>query len=128
MRKILIDTNVYVAYKRNDPEIIKAFQNCDYIGVDVSVLAELYTGFLLGSRIEQNLKELEGFLNNSRVYIINHDLDTSEYYAHIYKNLRKNGTPVPTNDIWIASVARQHGLALLTKDKHFKLIDGLILY
>jgi tRNA(fMet)-specific endonuclease VapC len=128
MRRILIDTNIYVAFKRNDSTVIKAFQSCDLIGIDVSVLAELYSGFQLGKKTRQNYTELETFLNHIRVQIFNHNIETSEFFSQIYKKLRIKGKPIPTNDIWIASVAMQHGLALYSKDRHFMYVDGLILY
>ena len=126
MRRILIDTNIYVAFKRNDPAVVEAFQTCDLIGIDVGVLAELYSGFQLGTKTKQNMRELEAFLNNPRVQIYNHDAETSEFFSQVYKILRLKGKPIPVNDIWIAAVAMQHGLALYSKDQHFLQVDGLI--
>ncbi len=127
MRKVLIDTNIYTAFKRNDPDIVTAFQNLDFIGIDITVLAELYAGFKGGSKEKRNRTELEDFMNSSRVYFIVHDRDTADFYAQIFKNLKENGTPIPTNDIWIAASAMQNGLALFTLDNHFSYIVGLIL-
>lgn len=126
MRKILIDTNVYVAFKRGDEDVIDVFRHADYIGVDVCVLAELYSGFRLGSSEQDNIRELEAFLNNSRVHIQEYTTETAEYYALIFSALRKKGKPIPTNDIWIAASAMRHGLALYTLDRHFHQIDGLM--
>ena len=126
MRRSLIDTNIYVAFKRNDPLVVKTFRSLDLIGVDVCVLAELYSGFRLGSRFEQNNDELLQFINNPRVRVYSHDIETAEFYSYVYANLRKKGTPIPTNDMWIAAVAKQHGLAIYSKDQHFKLVEGLI--
>lgn len=126
MRRILIDTSIYVSFKRNDTEVLEAFKNSDLIGIDVCVLAELYCGFRLGNRIKQNYRELESFLNTDRVFVYHHDLETAEIYSRIYQKLKKKAKPVPTNDLWIAAVAMQHGLALFTKDQHFIHIDGLM--
>lgn len=128
MRRILIDTNIYVAFKRDDPETVEVFKNTDLIGIDASVLAELYSGFQIGNRMKQNVHDLQAFLNRSRVQIYSHDIDTSQVYAHIFKNLRLKGKPIPSNDIWIAAVAMQHGLALYSRDQHFDHIDGLMRY
>ena len=128
MRRILIDTNIYVAFKRDDPEVVEVFRNTDLIGIDVSALAELYSGFQLGNRMKQNVHDFQTFLNRPRVQIYSHDIETSQVYAHIFKSLRLKGKPIPANDIWIASVAMQHGLALYSRDRHFNNIDGLMRY
>ena len=70
---------------------------------------------------------MEDFINNSRIDIINHTQDTAAFYSEIVLHLRKKGNPIPTNDIWIAATAMQHGLALFTLDKHFSAIDGLLI-
>ena len=65
------------------------------------------------------------FLNSPRVVVHTVDVETAEFYALILNNLKKAGTPIPTNDIWIAAVAFQHGYKLFTKDKHFNAVKGL---
>ena len=72
-------------------------------------------------------KDLGTFLDNSRVGEINIDSETSEFYATVYRALRTKGKPIPTNDMWIAASALQHGLALCSLDAHFHNIDGIIL-
>ena len=127
MRRIAIDTNVYVAFKNNDDGVIEAFRNCDLIGVDITVIAELITGFSLGGREKKNREELEAFLDAPRVEILPHEFETAEFYALIVKKLKMKGRPIPTNDIWIAANALKHGLALYSFDGHFQEIDGLLL-
>ncbi len=128
MRKVLIDTNVYTAFKNNNESIVTAFRELDLIALDVTVLAELMSGFSLGSKMKQNRRELEQFIDSPRVEIIEHDAITADFYSQIFKILREKGTPIPTNDIWIASIAMQHGLWLFTLDEHFKKVPGIILY
>jgi len=127
MRKALIDTNIYIAFKRNEQRITTAFQNLDYIGLDMTVLAELHAGFKSGSKELKNTRELEEFCNSPRVHLLNHDEQTAHFYAHIFQLLRNKGKPIPTNDLWIAAVTMQHGLALFTRDIHFQYIEGLIM-
>lgn len=127
MRRISVDTNIYVAFKNNDEAVVKIFQNCDLLGVDIAVIAELFSGFALGGREKKNLQELEAFLDSPRVEMFRHDLETAEYYAVIVKKLKAKGKPIPTNDIWIAANAMRHGMALYSFDSHFKEIDGLLL-
>ena len=55
------------------------------------------------------------------------DDNTAEFYASAWKKLRDKGRPIPTNDIWVAASAMQHGLALATLDGHFAAIEGLLL-
>ena len=126
MKKGLLDTNFYVAFKRNDTQALEIVRSLDFIGIDITVLAELYSGFKMGSKEKRNISELERFLNSARTHIINHDINTAVFYAHIIKLLKEKGTPIPTNDVWIAATAMQHGLTLHTLDKHFDAIDGLL--
>jgi len=127
MRRIAIDTNIYTSFKSNDRTVIEAFRDCDFIGVDIAVVAELFSGFSLGSKEKRNRQELEAFLNSPRVELLQHDLETAEYYALIVKRLKARGRPIPTNDIWIAGNTMKHGLALYSFDSHFEEIESLLL-
>jgi tRNA(fMet)-specific endonuclease VapC len=127
VRRVAIDTNIYAAFKSNDANVVKVFRNSDFIGVDMAVIAELYSGFSLGTREEDNRRDLEAFLDSPRVAILPHVIETAEYYALIVKKLKAKGRPIPTNDIWIAANAMKHGLALYSFDGHFEEIDGLLL-
>lgn len=125
MRRIAIDTNIYVAFKSNEAKVVETLRNCDYIGVDVTVIAELLSGFKMGNREKANRAELESFLDTPRVDILHHNMETTDYYALIVKCLKAKGRPIPVNDIWIASNAMRDGLALYSFDKHFSEIEGL---
>ena len=125
MKHIAIDTNIYVAFKLGSPSVVELFQNVESIGIDITVVAELFSGFSLGNREKKNKTEFNEFVNSSRVEILSHDLQTAEYYALIVKSLKTKGKPTPTNDIWIAASAMRNGLALCTNDNHFLAIDGL---
>jgi len=127
MRRIAIDTNIYAAFKNNNAQVIETLRDCDYIGVDVTVVAELLSGFKMGTKEKINKSEFESFLDTPRVEVLQHTLETADYYALIIKNLRNKGKPVPVNDIWIASNAMRDGLSLYSFDKHFHEIDGLLL-
>ena len=127
IRRVLIDTNIYSEFKRNNPYIVSAFQHFDYLGLNITVLAELYAGFKGSNREKINRSELECFIDSSRVHFINHNKDTADFYAQVFNSLKIQGKPIPSNDIWIASSAMQNGLALFTLDNHFSNIDGLLL-
>jgi len=122
-----MDTNIYTSFKVNDPSVVETLRDCDLIGVDITVIAELFYGFSLGAKEKKNRQELEAFLNSPRVEVLLHDLETADYYALIVKRLKAKGRPIPTNNIWIAANAMKHGLALYSPDKHFEEIEGLLL-
>jgi tRNA(fMet)-specific endonuclease VapC len=125
MRRIAIDTNIYTSFKVNDQSVVEALRNCDLIGVDITVIAELFSGFSLGAKEKKNRQELEAFLNSPRVEILLHDLETADYYALTVKRLKAKGRLIPTNEIWIAANAMKHGLALYSFDDYFEEIEGL---
>jgi len=127
MNKILIDTNVYSEFKRNNIDVVKKLQEVKYIAISTIVLGEITAGFKLGNREQTNSSELNYFLDTPRVHFLTLDEDTADIYATIFKQLKLNGTPIPANDIWIAASAIQHGLALYSLDKHFSNIDKLLL-
>ena len=89
-------------------------------------IGELFSGFKCGSREAGNREELNFFLDSPRVVVHPIDEGTADFYASILNNLKAAGTPIPTNDIWIAAIAFQHGYKMYSKDKHFNLIPGLL--
>lgn len=127
MKRILLDTNEYGAFKRNDPVAIGIIRSVEYIGLSVVVLGELLGGFKGGSREEKNIEELNEFMDSPRVHLLQIDEETAECYAMLYWDLKEKGTPIPSNDMWIAAAALRHGLSLFTLDEHFNNINGLIL-
>ena len=128
MKQLLIDTNVYVAFKRNDPNVINLLRQADTIAVNTVVLGELFAGFKGGARETANRKELDLFLDSPRVELFVLDESSADFFALVFNNLKQIGKPVPTNDIWIAASAMQHGLTLATLDSHFSHIAGLSLH
>ncbi len=127
MKRILIDTNIYAAFKRNEPIAVEVLRRVEYIGINTIVLGEILGGFKGGNKEAENKKELNQFLDSQRVYILEIDEETAEFYAKIYWDLKKKGNPIPTNDMWVAASAMRHGLSLFTYDEHFNNINGLIL-
>lgn len=125
MNPILLDTNAYAALKRGDAETIGIVQQAPSIAINSTILGELLAGFTLGTREAQNRRELEIFLASPRVKLYPIDRATAEQYATLFASLRTAGTPIPSNDIWIAASAIQHSLALFTFDAHFRNVPGL---
>jgi len=118
--RILLDTSAVSAFLRGHENIVDAARAADRIAVNPVVLGELSAGFHGGSRHDDNLRILERFLRSPRVRILGIDAETADSYAQIYDSLRLAGTPIPTNDIWIAASAMQFGLQLVTTDAHYE--------
>lgn len=126
MRPVLLDTNAYTAFKRGEEEVIEIIRHAEILAVSPIVLGELLGGFACGSKEKKNRDELQAFLNSFRVRIFPVNADTSTFYSHIYFSLKAKGKPIPSNDLWIAAQALEHGCVLCTYDRHFQLIDGLV--
>lgn len=126
IREVLLDTNAYVAFKRDLPDAVEIIRHASLIGINSIVLGELLGGFAVGSREAANRQELKSFLSSSRVQLYVVDDDTAAHYAAVYLHLRKKGRPIPTNDIWIAATALQHSLAVFTYDNHLQMVDGIV--
>jgi predicted nucleic acid-binding protein len=122
---ILIDTNAYAAFKQGYAEAISVIQEASAIALNTVVLGELLSGFAMGVREDSNRTELARFMDSPRVVVLPLDQDTAGHYARIYSALKKAATPIPTNDMWIAASALQHGLSLFTFDRHFQTVAGL---
>jgi len=117
--RLLLDTSAFIAHLRDHAPVKDALRRAEDVLVSSIVLGELRAGFLKGSRAKRNERLLRDFLDSPRVRIVVIDEETSERYALIHDFLRRRGTPIPINDLWIAASAAQHGLRLLTSDRHF---------
>ena len=126
MKRILFDTNAYAAFKRGDPGAAEVVRLADRIGMNTVDLGELLAGFSGGSHEERNRRELAEFLRSPRVEMLPLGSGTAEHYARAFQALRRKGRPIPTNDLWIAASALEHGYAVYTHDEHFQVIEGLV--
>jgi tRNA(fMet)-specific endonuclease VapC len=126
LRGILLDTSGYSAFRRGHPGILREIQEADGIFVTPVILGELLAGFLKGGRAAKNRADLDVFLASDRVRVVDVDPGTSERYAVILEDLREAGAPIPTNDIWIAASAMQHGLRIVTTDGHYRKVHQII--
>lgn len=126
MRPVLFDTNAYASFKRNEGDIIEIIQRAELICISPIVIGELLAGFDGGSKAKKNKLELQQFLESSRIIVYPITLDTGHFFSQIYYALKSKGKPIPTNDMWIASQALEHGCVVCTHDKHFGFIEGLI--
>ena len=125
MRTLALDTNAYTAFKRGDTGVVTLLRKAERIQISVAVLGELLAGFAAGAREAENRAELTRFLASPRIAVMQVTEATADLYALVFAALRRKGAPIPTNDLWIAAAALEHGAALLSFDAHFAKIDGL---
>ena len=123
--RVAIDTNRYRDFCEGKDESVRCFRSASRIGVPFCVLAELRAGFACGTLGRRNEGALATFLNSPRVMILFADEQTTFHYARIFRQLREQGTPIPTNDIWIAALVQQHDLQLFSRDAHFDVLPQL---
>jgi len=126
MNQILLDTSAYSNFMKGHLEIKLALREVDQIYLNPIILGELRAGFRKGHHRAKNEKELLTFLTSPRIKFVAIDEDTADRYAVIMNYLWKIGSPVPTNDIWIAASAMQHGLRILTSDAHFQKMSQVL--
>ncbi len=125
MRPVMLDTNAYTAFMLGQADVVDVIAHADKLYLNSIVMGELLGGFAAGTREPKNRAELVRFLESPRVDMLPITAQTADSYALVYAGLRRKGQPIPTNDLWIAASALEHGAALLTRDAHFSQIDGL---
>jgi tRNA(fMet)-specific endonuclease VapC len=123
---VALDTNGYVGFCQGEEETVDLLEKADSIYLPFVVLAELRAGFAVGKRGTENERVLGLFLSKPEVHLLFADDQTTQQYASLYRQLRQQGTPIPTNDIWIAALVLQHGLTLHARDRHFDHLPQLL--
>jgi tRNA(fMet)-specific endonuclease VapC len=124
--KILLDTNAYVGFKHNADQVVNMIANAEHIYFSPVVLGELMFGFRNGSRFKKNMEELNQFMRHEAVELVQVGSLTADRYSRIASYLKLQGTPIPANDMWIAAQTMEYGAELITSDKHFEKIAGLV--
>lgn len=118
--KVLVDSNRYRDFCEGIPEVVTIFSQAVEIHMPFIVVAELRAGFACGKKSLENERILTRFLHRSRINLLLATEDTTRHYANLFRQLRAQGTSIPTNDLWIAALAVQHDLILLSRDEHFR--------
>ena len=120
MNRLCLDTSAYSNFQRGHRQAVAHIDQADWIGVPTVVRGELWAGFLLGSQADRNAQALALFLDHAAVETLDADGNVARIYGEIFAELRNKGTPLPTNDIWIAATAINAGATVLTFDAHFR--------
>ncbi len=124
--KVCIDTCAYTAFQNGHRGLLDLFNTCDELFFPITVVGELQFGFSYGTRYAENMKRLREFMEKANAHVLNTTLETALRYGLLAATLKRNGTPIPQNDIWIAALAMEHGAHLATLDSDFSLVPGLI--
>lgn len=117
--RLALDTNRYSDLCRGAPEVVERCESADSIHLPLVVVGELRAGFAVGQHGSENERVLRHFLIQPGVEVLLPDEETTFHYAAVYRQLRSQGTPIPTNDMWIAALVLQNGLVLMHRDRHF---------
>ena len=123
--RLALDTNAYVDICRGREDAVQPMRGAEHLFLTYVSLAELRAGFLAGTRSRENERNLVRFLNSPRAEVLYPDEQTTFHYARLFHQLKSQGTPIPTNDMWIAALVVQHDLVLLSQDKHFDYLPQL---
>lgn len=126
MRRILLDTNAYSALMRGSEEVLQHIVESEAVYLSHFVIGELLAGFMGGSREQENRAALARFVRKSTVQILLTSYQTAERFAFLRDSLRKAGTPLPINDIWIGAHGLECGAEVVTADNHFAMMPGVM--
>ena len=124
--RLLLDTNAYTGFLSGNSGVRDLVLSADEILFSVIVLGELQYGFRRGNRLERNLRELRTFLSDPLIRVVPVGSITADRFGRIAADLRAAGHPIPVNDIWIAAHSLEHGADLVSADRHFDHVPGLI--
>ena len=120
---MILDTNALSAIAEGEPNAMKAVARAGQIAVPVIVLGEYRFGIAQSRRKHEYEGWLAEIISFSRVLDVNEE--TANWYAGLRGQLKEAGTPIPSNDAWIAALCRQYALPILSRDRHFDQIKGL---
>jgi len=124
--RVALDTNRLTDLFQGDAELAEFLATCDEVWIPLIVLAEIKAGFYGGTQHHRNEVLLRKFMAKPTVEVLLPGRETAEQYARLFVQLKRAGTPVPDNDLWIAALALENDLTLITRDRHFDNIPQLL--
>lgn len=128
MTKVLLDTNAYASLLAGDEIVLDALAGAETVFMSVIVLGELFAGFRGGARERENRRRLDEFLRRAPVRTLEVTRGTAEVFGTLKQQLKADGTPIPINDVWIAAHSVEVGAWLVSHDRHFLAVKGLLLW
>lgn len=128
MTRVLLDTNAYAAFCSGDQRILDVLAGAEAVYLSIIVVGELHAGFRGGGRRQENERLLKEFLAKPTVSPLPLTLETAEVFGEIKDRLKRAGTPIPANDLWLAAQAVETGSVLVSYDSHFRRVPGLRLW
>jgi tRNA(fMet)-specific endonuclease VapC len=124
--RVALDTNRISDLFRGDLELAEQLGTAEEVWIPLFVLGEIKAGFQGGTQQRRNETLLNRLLAKPTVGVLLPSRETAEQYARVFVQLRRAGTPVPDNDLWIAALVLEHDLVLITRDRHFEQIPQVI--
>lgn len=121
--RFLLDTNIVIALFAGEQSIIDSLKQANEIFIPYIVIGELYYGAQKSGKSQTNLNRVDEFVQTNVILDSNHE--TAQWYGQLKNQLKKKGRPIPENDIWIAALAFQYNLTLVTRDSHFDEISSI---
>lgn len=118
--RVALDTNRYRDLTDGAGEVVKIVEEAEWVAVPFVVLAELRAGFAVGLKGAENERNLLRFLQKPGISILFPTEATTRAYAGLFRQLKAQGTPIPSNDLWIAALVVEHDLTLFSRDQHFQ--------
>lgn len=125
--KLVLDTSAYSAFNRGDTRLKDFFRADNEILIPLIVVGELRAGFTLGGRSQENELLLQRLLDSPQVSVVTITDQTTRLFAALFQRLRAAGTPIGTNDMWIASLVLEHDCSLVTLDTDFARVPDLLI-
>ena len=124
--KVLLDTNAYSLLMRGHGQVASLARSADEVLLSAIAVGELMFGFRWGSHFDRNAADLRSFLDNPYTSVVPVGPVTADRYSRIAAALRAKGRPIPTNDVWIAAHAMETGSDLVSDDRHFEHVEGIV--
>lgn len=121
--RYLLDTNIVIGLFANEPAVVQHLEDADEVLIPSIVMGELYYGAHKSSRVKENIAQLDDFASST--VVLGCDTQVARRYGEVKERLRQKGQPIPENDVWIAAIALQHDVTLITRDVHFSEVEGL---
>ena len=123
--RLVLDTSAYSYFRRGHAGVLDAFARAERVLIPMTVLGELEAGFEFGSRARENRRVLDDFIAEPFVELLDTTTSVARHYGRLFSALKRAGTPLPVNDIWIAAATFDCGGTLLTFDRDFDRVEGL---